>query len=124
MVFIINCLFQVLLLFLMLYPLYKHLSQTSAQMQSRELATKIKIVMKRLAACTGVCVVSDLALVAALKFICGRGSSGISGQILSSFHLFINVFSLCLSFANWKDRVLLCRLRWKKNISNKLSTIT
>ena len=78
--------------------------------------------MKRLAECAGICIVSDIALVATLVLISERNISGILGQSLASFNLFINVFSLCLSFADWKDRVLLCRLYWKKkkNISSTI----
>ncbi|CAK8673284.1 unnamed protein product [Clavelina lepadiformis] len=90
--------FQLVLLMLVLYPIIDHVSRTNLRHSSR-----MKNTIFRLAACTAICITSDL-LFLITRHVRPAGASRFFTGLCSCFDTTINVCMVVCSFADWRKR--------------------
>ncbi|CAK8673289.1 unnamed protein product [Clavelina lepadiformis] len=90
--------FQLVLLMLVLYPIVDHVSRTNLKHSSR-----IKNTIFRLAACTAICITSDL-LFLITRHVRLPEDTGIFTGLCSCYDVTINVCTVVCSFADWRKR--------------------
>ncbi|XP_077970771.1 uncharacterized protein LOC144425186 [Styela clava] len=109
--------FQTLLLALFLYPLVHHRQIIKNAQSGYQLADTVKPVIKRVFLVTLACVISDV--IAALVTI--STSTVLMSSILYDINLLVNMFGICLSFADWKNRLFPWSIsKTKKSEPNRL----
>ena len=100
-----SALFQLLLLSLVLYPLCQHCKSNNFKSE------KVRNTIIRLAICTSICIVSDLAFLLA-KHLQPRSVSSLLTALFSCCDNTINFMSMLASFTDFRSRffpVLLCK---------------
>ncbi|XP_077971752.1 uncharacterized protein LOC144425869 [Styela clava] len=102
---------QTLLLALFLYPLVRHRKVMKTAQLDNQMTDTVKPVIKRVFLVTLVCVLSDV--IAALVTL--ATSNILISNIFYDINLLVNMFGICFSFADWKNRLF----PWKHNITNE-----
>nr|XP_039249761.1 uncharacterized protein LOC120327521 [Styela clava] len=109
--------FQTLLLALFLYPLVRHRQILKNVRREDQLTDTVKPVIKRVFLVTLACVISDVIAV----LVTLATSTILISNILYDINLLVNMFGICLSFADWKNRLFPWSIsKTKKSEPNRL----
>ncbi|CAK8673283.1 unnamed protein product [Clavelina lepadiformis] len=90
--------FQLVLLMLVLYPIIDHVSRTNLRHSSR-----MKKTIFRMAACTAICITSDLLFLITVH-VKPAGASRFFTGLCSCYNMTINACMVVCSFADWRRR--------------------